>query len=458
MSPTENRPAAAGTPVARPARRGGPTDPSHDEELRRGILHTDVSRKVAGALVLVFLLVIYGVPIGQAIRDNVNGDDAVLLDLFRREPTKENLKQFEDDLDKASRPREYVRPRMQAVLTRWGGYGNSKAVIGRDGWLYYGPGVTAVGGPGFLNQAIMESRQKAALDAGDPPISPDPRPAILDFARFLATRGIKLVVFPVPDKASLQPVELHGRRRDLGRPPARNPDANRFADELRAAGVLVFDPSPERLVAGAAPHFLRQDTHWTPAWMETVAAALARFLIVNGVQSPSPTPASAARRWRAADKTVARVGDVTDMLGLPEGQTLFVPQTETIHEVHDAQDKLFEPSEQGELLLLGDSFTNVFNLEQMGWGAAAGFGAHLARALGRDVDVLAQNDAGAHATRQLLFNALSGGEDRLAGKKVVVWEFASRELAVGDWKPIAWSTLAAPTRPTPEPAAQELAR
>ena len=53
--------------------------------------------------------------------------------------------------------------------------------------------------------------------------------------------------------------------------------------------------------------------------------------------------------------------------------------------------------------------------------------------------MLSQNDSGAFATRQLLWNALAGGEDRLAGKRVVVWEFASRELAVGDWKPLDWT-------------------
>jgi hypothetical protein len=87
---------------------------------------------------------------------------------------------------------------------------------------------------------------------------------------------------------------------------------------------------------------------------------------------------------------------------------------------------------------LGDSFTNVFSLDPMGWGVSAGLAPQLARALGRRVDVLAQNDSGAFASRQLLVQALRAGEDRLAGKKVVIWEFASRELAVGDWKKIDW--------------------
>jgi len=152
---------------------------------------------------------------------------------------------------------------------------------------------------------------------------------------------------------------------------------------------------------------------------------------------------------------VSRVGDVTDMLGLPEGQTLFAPDTITVHQVRDAKGAAFEPAAESEVLLLGDSFTNVFSLDQMGWGEAAGFGAHLARALHRDVDVIAQNDSGAFATRQLLANALGDAKDegpgaagapardRLSGKKVVIWELASRELAVGNWKPIAWPGTAA---------------
>lgn len=430
-------------PVAAAARRGGPTDPSHDEELRRGILHTDVSRPVAAMLVGAFLFAVAAVPIFQVVRDKVAGDDSVLLDLFRHAPTKDSIKQFEEDLDKASTPREWVRPRMQALFVRFGGFGNSKAVVGRDGWLFYAPGLTAVGGPGFLDPGIIGSRRKAALDAGDAEIFPDPRPAVLDFARYLGRRGIALVLFPVPDKGTLQPRELHGRASGASGPPPRNPDADRFAAEMRAAGVTVFDPTPAQLQPDETPRFLRQDTHWTPAWMDAVAGELGRTLVGPGRLGPPARP----RTWHVTDKRVSRVGDVTDMLGLPEGQSLFAPDTVTIREVHDEAGALFEPSEAAEVLLLGDSFTNVFSLDQMGWGEGAGFGAHLALALGRDVDVLAQNDSGAFATRQLLANALAGAEggggDRLTGKKVVVWELASRELAVGNWKPIAWPSVAA---------------
>jgi alginate O-acetyltransferase complex protein AlgJ len=202
--------------------------------------------------------------------------------------------------------------------------------------------------------------------------------------------------------------------------------------------VLVFDPAPERLDPNQPPLYLKQDTHWTPAWMQEVARSLGGFI----QQHVALNANGSAKPWSSVAKTVSRVGDVVDMLGLPKGQTLFAPQTVTIEEIHDAAGAVFEPQAAAEVLLLGDSFTNVFTLEQMGWGGAAGLAPQLARALSRDVDVIAQNDSGAFATRKLLWNEIVNAEvghpDRLTGKKVVIWEFASRELAVGNWKPLDW--------------------
>ena len=110
-----------------------------------------------------------------------------------------------------------------------------------------------------------------------------------------------------------------------------------------------------------------------------------------------------------------------------------------VHQVQDAAGTPWEPDASADVLLLGDSFTNIFTLEGMGWGSAAGLAPQLALALGRPLDVIAQNDAGAFATRQALSRELHAGQDRLAGKRVVVWEFASRELSVGDWKPLEFA-------------------
>ena len=107
------------------------------------------------------------------------------------------------------------------------------------------------------------------------------------------------------------------------------------------------------------------------------------------------------------------------------------------------------PIPDAEILLLGDSFTNIYSMPEMNWGEAAGFAEQLSLAMQRPIDRIAQNDAGAHATRQTLAQELARGERRLDGVRVLVWQFAIRELAVGDWKPIA---LPEPRSTTPEPS------
>ena len=448
MRPLANLKMTVPAPAHTPG-RGGPTDPSHDELLRRGIIHTDVSRPVAIAVSVSFLLFIFIIPISQAVLEKLRGEETMLLDVFKRFPTKENLKQFEDDLDKASYVKDAVQPRVQALLTGVGRVGNSKAVLGRGGWLYYKPGITYLGGPGFLQPNIIEMRIKSSLDEGLAAVHADPRPAILAFHQALARRGIKLILFPVPDKAMLQPLQLHGRG-EPARPMEvpRNPDWKVFVSQMQAQGIAVFDPSPALLNPGEPARYLVQDTHWTPEWMQSVAEALSRF--VNDTAAlPPPVGQTSVPGRKAVAQDVERVGDIVDMLKLPEGQTLFAPQKVTVRQVQGASGAPWEPSPKADVLLLGDSFTNVFSMETMGWGAAAGLAPHLSLALGRDVDVIAQNDSGAFATRLELARELasSGGvasTDRLAGKIVVIWEFASRELAVGDWKPADWSAPAAP--------------
>jgi alginate O-acetyltransferase complex protein AlgJ len=435
---TQSPLAVAPASVAHLIEQGGPTDPSHDEKLRRGIIITHVSRPVAWGLTALFLFLIYALPICEAVLEKLNDDEPVLLGLFQHAPTAERLRQFEEELEQASRAKDFVQPRVQLWLTRFGRVGNKKAVVGQGGWLYYEPGVRHLIGPGFLDPDVLATREKAARDAGEPAVHPDPRPAIYAFNKALAARKIRLILFPVPDKAALQPAELHGRSAGGGAALARNRDWPRFIAELKKNDVVVFDPLAAGLERAATPRFLVQDTHWTPAWMQEVAVQLAALVNRTGPF----TSAASSGALQQSPKAVARVGDIVDMLKLPANQGIFAPQQVTTQEVRDASGGAWEPDPKAEVLLLGDSFSNIFSMEFMGWGSAAGLGPQLGCALGRGVDVIAQNDSGAFATREALARELAGGEDRLAGKKVVIWEFASRELSVGDWKPVDWSAAA----------------
>jgi alginate O-acetyltransferase complex protein AlgJ len=413
------------------AGQGGPTDPAHDEQLRRGIIATDVTRAVAWLLTLLFVATLFGVPLSQAYLERREGEESSLAELFKRAPTAENLRQLEKGIEDASYAKAWIQPRAQLWLTRLGRVGNKLAVVGHDGWLYFTPGVLHVAGPGFLDRAGQQSREKEALDAGQEALHADPLKAIIAFHKALARRGARLLLLPMPDKAALEPGPLYGRP-GPSTLSAHNIDYERFLEQLRRAGVSVFDArrsAPERRTE---PLYLVQDTHFGPGFMEQIARDLARTVGALGVLPQLAQPPV----LHAVEQPASRVGDLVDMLKLPDEQQLFQPQSVVVHQVQDERGVEWEPDPAADVLLMGDSFTNIFSLEGMGWGSAAGLGPHLALALRRPIDVIARNDSGAFATRQELSRELEAGQDRLAGKRVVIWEFASRELSVGDWKPL----------------------
>lgn len=405
-----------------------------EEIAKREIGRTDITRGTAWALVLFFLLVITVPPFVQLLLDRREGRagaaaiagapgdalaayrssegsawdrlfaaNAVLLD---------RMQAYETDLEDESLLAQAAIPRMQAFTAGRLGLGNEQAYVGRDGWLFYRPGVDYLTGRGFL----------------DAPRS-DPRVAILDFKRQLAARGIELVIMPVPVKAVVRPDRLSSRyeRHDA---PLKNPSYDAFVAEMRAAGVRVFDPTD--LLVGRSRNgddvFLKTDTHWRPADMQSVAAELAGYLQTEtGVPAGDPG-------FRTEPVAVQNHGDIAVMLKLPAGQTLYPPESVELRMVLTPGGELWRPSRNADVLLLGDSFANIYSLGAMSWGESAGLAEQLSLELGRPVDTLLRNDAGAHASREMLARELARGNDRLAGKRVVVWQFAARELSVGDWK------------------------
>jgi alginate O-acetyltransferase complex protein AlgJ len=382
---------------------------------------------LARLLIGLFLTAIFAVPVGQVVGELARRQNVQALEVFTHWPTRQYLHAYEKDLEKHSAARHAVQPHLQLALTRYGEVGNTNALVGRDGWLFYRPGVEFLTGQGLLDATRLRLRKKELAEEGEKNPSPDPRPAIVAFHEACRQAGVHLVVVPIPDKAMLQPGELTLRlagHTETAVPT--NVDYPALLAELRDAGVDVFDPTPDRLAAGEPPHFLRQDSHWTPAWMEAVAGKLAYHLRTQ-------VPALRAHNsiLEARETSVSRVGDLVDMLEPRPSRKLFPWQTVTVRQVLDPQTgAAWQPHPDGDVLLLGDSFSNIYSAPDMGWGESAGFPAQLARYLGHAVDVLARNGSGAAGVRR----ELARRPAPLAGKCVVVWEFAIRELLVGNWE------------------------
>ena len=337
-----------------------------------------------------------------------------LRELWRLLPHAAELKAAEKELETESVVSEWLLPRVQSFLSTRLGAGNEQVYLGRDRWLFYRPDVDYVTGPPFLDPKIMIRRVHAAA------VQPDPVKAILNFRDQLRERGIDLIVLPVPMKPGVESDKLSASARRNGL--LQNASFAEFKTQLENAGMRVFDPG-SALIQRSPPLYLETDTHWRPETMEFVAENLAAF-----IRTPQRSTT-----LQMAERTVSGVGDIARMLKLPKSDNAYPAETVTIHEI-TAANLPWRSSKESEILLLGDSFSNIFSLTALGWGESAGFAEHLSRALGRPLDCILRNSDGAFATREILSRELARGRDRLAGKKLVIWEFAERELAFGDWK------------------------
>jgi len=344
-------------------------------------------------------------------------------DLWHLLPRAAELKAAEKEIESESVVSAWLLPRVQLVLTGKLRAGNEQVYLGLDRWLFYRPDVDYITGPPFLDPARL--RHRTHVDR----VQPDPVKAIVDFRNQLAARGIELIAMPIPMKPGIDANKLSPPAQESA--PLQNVSFLEFKARLEKAGVRVFDPAPlliqHKAATGSGPLYLASDTHWRPETMELVAKNLAALI-------PAST-AAAPERFQLAEKEINGFGDIARMLRLPSSQNLYRPETITIHEV-SLGNAPWRPSSDADILLLGDSFSNIFSLEALGWGESAGFAEHLSRALSRPLDCILRNSDAAFATREILSRDLARGHDRLAGKKLVVWEFAARELAFGDWKMI----------------------
>jgi alginate O-acetyltransferase complex protein AlgJ len=417
---------------------------------KREIGHTDIGRGLSLAMVSCFLAVIVAVPLadlalgrlsldaGEARRDGVWASRPRGLFASNRAVLRW-IRQFEDRVGERSVLRDLFLPPARTALTQWLRSGSETVCIGRDGWLFFRPAVEHLTGMPFLDTAYQEARRRAASELERVP-EPDPLPAILGFRDALASRGVELILLPIPVKAAVHPERLSSRYATDSATLA-NPSFAEFAKRLRRNGIRLVDPAPELAAAtderGSA--YLARDTHWTPAAMQRVARFLAAQLQTCGVRT-------GLTEFSVRDGSVAACGDLARMLSPPGRPLLFEPETVAIREVGQSQDGPAPVSADGsEVLLLGDSFTAIYSDPLLHWGQGAGLGEHLALALGAPVATIARNDDGAFATRLELAAELTRGRDPLAGKRVVVWEFAARELSFGDWRLLAL--------PSPQPEA-----
>jgi hypothetical protein len=386
--------------------------------------HQPVGRGIAWTLFLFFLLLITVRPL-VLLR---NPDERAVFTLFFKDigkafaegngPREINrglrlaIGEFDQDIEKNSRFSERLRPLWQRSMAALG-TGHETVHVGKGGWLEYRPAFDYVTGPPIFGEARLRQWKDA-----------DPRPALLRLAADLRKRNIALWVMAAPSKVMVEPEsfapELAGRAEEID-----NPSWPQLRRELEAAGIRVFDPLPGlRRLAQERPAYFKTDSHWNAEGLDVTAGGLAAAL--EGALPLSPR----SRDWRRSFQTVEHQGDLIPMLHL-EGSSLFPPEPARLAVVTDAKGRIWKSEPGAEVMLLGDSFANLFAAR------GAGLPAQLAYHLGRPVDRIAIDGGGPIGTRQQLDRELRQDPARIAGAKVLVLEFAARELVIGSWPVIA---------------------
>ncbi len=387
--------------------------------------------------------------------------------------SKRYLRAYENEMEETSVAANTVRPYMQFYRYWLLHDVGEKAVLGKDKWLFYKPGVD------YLVKPYIRDQRSIKVDPNNKPITDNPINAIAQFENELNEHGVELLVVIVPGKPSVYPDKLHSAY--------DTSDVCNFAHtkktigQLRENGIAVVDlygPMAEfrkEMEAQGETIYLERDTHWKPKTAAFVAQTVA------GRVREYPWFSSGTTEYVSADVPVERVGDVGVMTDLPSFtvrnlQMHFPVEDVTCKKVYKVIRTRADSSEMGlqsddgslqlplsvisklppslvhelgnaatvkrispyrdeyfdsDILILGDSFSRIYQTDEP---RAAGWIAHFAAEIGSPVASIV-NDGGAST---LVRETLARKKKLLDGKKLCIWEFVERDLRYGakGWKDI----------------------
>lgn len=325
------------------------------------------------------------------------------------------LDSFGDGVERETRiVRGFERHWQQGLVAL--GSGNETVHVGFHGWLEYRPSFDYTVGKPFLDPSDV-----GRLDV---------REALTAFAKDLRDLGIVLYLVPIPGKVMVHPemftpgvfdgTDLH------------NVSFVQLRRDLEAAGIRVVDLQPElRELAHGQKAFLATDSHWAPFGIDGAAAVIARELGEAKLLSPR------TRVYRRQSLPFDHYGDLVRMLGLRNGD--FPVERIQLLKVYRPDGQPFEIEGQAEVLVLGDSFSNM-------WTPADSLPAQIAFHLGRPVDAIIREGGAATWVRDALAAQIRNDPQRYSKTRVIVYEFSARELAASRWE-----VTNLPKRPTAKP-------
>jgi SGNH hydrolase-like domain, acetyltransferase AlgX len=366
-----------------------------------------------------FLTIVSIVPLADAAIEMFGyGRSPTIATLFSRLPSQENLRSLESDLESSSWFPQTLRPWWQRLRFTFLDDLGEKAILGRDGWLFYAPDV----------RYLVEPFTPAASD----PKNDDPLSAIIAFRDQLSRKGIRLLVVPMPVKPSVYPDKLTRRVESGGQ--SFSSHTLELISSLRAAGVEVSNlfeifrrlrgkNSPSE----SEPYYLVQDTHWSGKAVMIAAEEVAEQIRRLGWVDSGSTD------YGLKAVMIKRRSDVAQMVKVSGIEKRYPPEGVLCYQVVQKNGgNPYRDDPHSPLLVLGDSFLRVYQRDEP---TAAGFISHLAMKLRRPLASIV-NDGGAST---LVRQELARRPELLHDKRLVIWEFVERDIRFGTegWKEVS---------------------
>ena len=168
-------------------------------------------------------------------------------DLFTHAPTKERLRQFEDDLEQAPYAKEFVQPRVQALLTtlRACRQQEGRRRARRLALLHAGHHLPRRARVSRCPTRIADRERAARRSRRSGRCTPIRGPRSSPFSACSRSAASRSSSSPCPTRPCSSRSSCTGAAGGEARMRvARNRDWDRFVAELRAHGIAVFDPTP----------------------------------------------------------------------------------------------------------------------------------------------------------------------------------------------------------------------
>ena len=398
-----------------------------------------IGKKACRILIGIFLFIIIIPPLYRNIfeisaklqTDELNHDPSwtPVIELFNKKKNQslnEHLKSFEKNLETAlfsEKPRKLFQSTLSLSPLK---EGNRNVRIGKDGWLFLDDAIESLTGQGPFHDEPFPFQKD-----GKSPVD-----AIKRFADQLDNFGARLILVSIPSKAMIYPEKINHNIKG----PISHPDAQRLVSELNSLPNLdvldltrsLFNLKKDKKV------FLKQDTHWTPEAMEEAAKIIANHIKSMDINIDKVNLNPKQKEGRKA------YGDLVEKINIWDGA--FNQESVIAKPIKgNTRDR------NSEIILLGDSFTNIYSSnEGLGWGNNAGLPEHIASNVGTPIDVISINGGGATEVRKKLAQRRGSSED-MKNKKVVIWAITCRDLFLSQEqcidRNISWENVSFDKRP-----------